>query len=394
MGARRWAVPVIVAGAISLTGCSTGQLSVHAGTDTTTSVARISLDPAPSTTKPVAPSLPLTLAADAGRLTDVVVEGPNGQVPGVISADGTSWKAPAGQLDYAATYQVKASAVDRSGLPTSFTTSFATVKPSEFLTAGVFPSQDSVYGVGMPITVTVNHRLKTDTTRAAFEKTLDILVNGQPADGAWNWINSTTVMFRPKDFWPGNATITVGSNAKGVHITKGLWGQDDTKVTFRTGDSNISYVDMKTHQLRVTRNGKTIRVIPITTGKVGFVTRSGVKVIENKERTRLMDASTGGTNKTDPEYYRLTVQYAMRLTDSGEFLHAAPWSVGAQGHANVSHGCTGMSLSNAAWLYQQSRIGDVVIYTGSDRPMEGFNGIGMWNIPLGHWAQGSALQHA
>ena len=151
---------------------------------------------------------------------------------------------------------------------------------------------------------------------------------------------------------------------------------------------------MKTDHMRITRNGQTIRVIPITTGKKGFETRSGVKVIENKELTRLMDASTGGTNKTDPEYYRLTVQFAMRLTDTGEFLHAAPWSVGAQGHANVSHGCTGMSLENAKWLYNQSEIGDVVIYTGNDRPMEGFNGIGLWNIPLDQWTQGSALKTA
>ena len=41
----------------------------------------------------------------------------------------------------------------------------------------------------------------------------------------------------------------------------------------------------------------------------------------------------------------------MRETNSGEFLHAAPWSVGSQGNANVSHGCTGMSTANAQWLY-------------------------------------------
>lgn len=393
MGAIRWVVPVVLVGSMSLTGCSLGQISVHAGADDTTSRAKISLEPAP-TGKPVAPTAQLKLAADHGRLTDVVVVGPNGQVFGQISPDGMSWGAPEGKLDYASTYQVKATAVDRTGLPMSYTTSFATVKPSEFLTAQVFPADGSTYGVGMPITVTVDHRLSTDHTRSAFEKTLDVTVDGQPAQGAWNWISDNVVMFRPKDFWPGNATIAVNSQAKGVHITKGLWGQEDSTVTFHTGDSMISYVDMKTHHMRVTRNGKTIRDIPITTGKPGFISRSGVKVIENKELTRLMDASTGGTGKTDPEYYRLTVQFAMRLTDSGEFLHAAPWSVGAQGHANVSHGCTGMSLSNAAWMYHQSKIGDVVIYTGSDRPMEGFNGIGMWNIPLDRWAEGSALKSA
>ena len=69
----------------------------------------------------------------------------------------------------------------------------------------------------------------------------------------------------------------------------------------------------------------------------------------------------------------------MRVTYSGEFLHAAPWSVGSQGHANVSHGCTGMSTANADWLYNMTHRGDVVEYTGTDRPMTLTNGYGDWN---------------
>ena len=68
-----------------------------------------------------------------------------------------------------------------------------------------------------------------------------------------------------------------------------------------------------------------------------------------------MDSATVGIPKSDPEYYRLDVQYAMRVTWSGEFVHAAPWSIGHQGRDNVSHGCIGMSLSNAIWLFNQSR---------------------------------------
>jgi lipoprotein-anchoring transpeptidase ErfK/SrfK len=93
----------------------------------------------------------------------------------------------------------------------------------------------------------------------------------------------------------------------------------------------------------------------------------------------------------DPEYYRLEVQWAMRLTNSGEFIHAAPWSVAKQGKENVSHGCTGMSTENAKWLYDRSRIGDVVIYTGSNRPMQPWNGIGLWNTSYDEWKTGSAL---
>ena len=80
-----------------------------------------------------------------------------------------------------------------------------------------------------------------------------------------------------------------------------------------------------------------------------------------------MDASTIGISQSDPEYYRLEVPYAMRVTWSGEFVHAAPWSTGDQGRANVSHGCVGMSMSNAIWLFNQSTVGDVVKVVGSPR---------------------------
>jgi hypothetical protein len=73
-----------------------------------------------------------------------------------------------------------------------------------------------------------------------------------------------------------------------------------------------------------------------------------------------MDAATLGISKNDPEYYRLDVEYAMRVTYSGEFLHAAPWSAGSQGVANVSHGCVGMATENAAWLFDITKRGDVV----------------------------------
>jgi lipoprotein-anchoring transpeptidase ErfK/SrfK len=141
----------------------------------------------------------------------------------------------------------------------------------------------------------------------------------------------------------------------------------------------------------VRRNGKVLRVVPVTTGKEGFATRNGVKVIISRESSRQMDAETTGLKKTDPEYYNVKVKYAMRVTWSGEFLHAAPWSVGSQGRANVSHGCTGMSTENAKWLFERSKMGDVVKFVGSKRPLESYNGYTMWNMGLASWARQSAL---
>ena len=163
-------------------------------------------------------------------------------------------------------------------------------------------------------------------------------------------------------------------------------------VKFRTGSSMISVVDVDRHTLTVWRNGKKARVIPVSTGKDGFQTRNGTKVILEKHTLKIMDASTIGISQSDPEYYRLEVPYAMRVTWSGEFLHAAPWSNGGQGRDNVSHGCVGMSMSNAIWLFDQShrrrrRQGD-----GSPRTLEPGNGYTDWNVSWSDWLAGSALQ--
>jgi len=114
-------------------------------------------------------------------------------------------------------------------------------------------------------------------------------------------------------------------------------------------------------------------------------------VVLSKEEDKVMDAATIGIDEDDPEYYRLDVKYAVRVTWSGEFLHAAPWSVGSQGSTNVSHGCVGMSTEDAAWFFQLSQRGDIVNVVGSERKLEPGNGFTDWNVPWREWVTGSAL---
>ena len=106
----------------------------------------------------------------------------------------------------------------------------------------------------------------------------------------------------------------------------------------------------------------------------------------SREATVRMDAASTGTDPKDPNYYNIVVHWALRLTYSGEFLHAAPWSVGSQGRANVSHGCTGMSDTNAKWMYDNSHVGDVVVFVGSKRPLEWGNGYTAWNKSFSDWS--------
>ena len=150
-------------------------------------------------------------------------------------------------------------------------------------------------------------------------------------------------------------------------------------------------MDLASHLITVAIDGTLAQSIPVTTGKNGFATRGGTRVISETLVETRMDAASTGVAPGDPEYYNLDVRYAMRMTNSGEFIHAAPWSDASQGVENVSHGCVGMSPANARWLFERSRVGDVVTIVNSTRDLEPGNGLTQWNVTWADWAAGSAL---
>ncbi|CAM5731248.1 hypothetical protein SHIRM173S_04610 [Streptomyces hirsutus] len=78
----------------------------------------------------------------------------------------------------------------------------------------------------------------------------------------------------------------------------------------------------------------------------------------------------------------MPVHFATRVTWSGEYVHAAPWSVGSQGYDNVSHGCVGMSTGDAEWFFDTFHQGDLVeVVNSGGATMEPFgNGFGDWNL--------------
>jgi len=321
-----------------------------------------------------------------GKLDAVSVTAADGNVvSGQLSEGDTVWSSTEGQLlQFGAKYKVAASAV--SGEARSNVASTFTVKETKGLRARVSPDSRTV-GVGTPIIVTLT---ATPNSRAAVEKRLSVTTS-KPVTGAWHWTGDTELHWRPKDFWPANTHVDVKSKLKGVKFGKNTYGDHNTHASFDIGDSNINTVDVAAHTMTVTTNGKVVKVIPVTTGKDTLPTRSGIKVITTKEKSTVMDSATVDIPKGSPDAYKLTVKWAMRLTNSGEFIHAAPWSTRSQGVANVSHGCTGMSDANAKWMFDHSQIGDVVKYVNSDRPLEQGNGWTDWNIPWSQWLAGSAL---
>jgi len=337
-------------------------------------------------------STQLQVFARNGRLSTVSVTGSGdaGALTGAIAGDGGKWKAD-DLLEPATTYTVKASiAGDDGELVTKrqqFTTQTLSLAQQTYPSVAPLPGE--TVGVGMPVIVTFDVPV---TDRANIEKHLHVTAAPEQP-GTWHWLSDSEVHYRPKKYWKAGTQVDVDVDINGVDAGNGIYGQEDRDVQFQVGDAHVYKVDTRTDQMKVFSNGKLLRTIPITTGQQPkFTTRSGIKVIIEKFDSKRMNSETVGIPVDSADGYDIdNVQWAMRVTYSGEFVHAAPWSVGSQGHANVSHGCTGMSTSNADWLYHMSVRGDVVDYVGTDRPMESTNGYGDWNIPWDEYQQGSAL---
>jgi lipoprotein-anchoring transpeptidase ErfK/SrfK len=320
-----------------------------------------------------------------GKLTKVRVTDPSGEtLAGKIAADGLTWTS-SGALTPGTKYTVTASAENEDGKSNTQNSVFTTLKPKRTAYTTITPNDGWTVGVGMPIIVDFSKPVKN---REAALKGLSVTSTPR-VEGGWRWFTSSQVQWRPKEYWPSGTKVTVNASLGNVELAPGVWGKaTGSTKSFQVGSAMISTVDVNRHLMTVRRNGQVIRTIPVTTGKKGFLTRNGVKVIMSRETSRRMDAETTGIAQDDPEYYNIKVKYAMRLTGSGEFLHQAEWSVASQGRANVSHGCTGMNPANAAWLFKNSKVGDVVVYTGSKREMEWGNGYTAWNMSYDRWVSG------
>ncbi len=396
MRARGWWAAALVA-ALGLAGCSgtpamtrasQGSTAGASGSAGAGGVAQPSVQVAPANgARNVRPDTPVVVTVKDGTVASAELATADGQrLQGRVDGSG-GWQAT-DALKPATKYTLQVTTRSPSGATNTTRSSFSTLTPRAYNRVTLLPGDDWSVGVGMPVVVTFASPV---ANRAAAEKALT--VKSTPAvDGAWRWITSSQVQWRPKAYWPAGTKVKVTAAMGGVELSSGVWGRRTVTSAFSIGARQISTVDVAKHTMTVTRNGKVLKVIPVTTGmtnsKPTFPTRSGIKVIMSREPKVQMDAATTGTDPKDPNYYNLTVKWALRLTYSGEFLHAAPWSVAQQGRANVSHGCTGMSDANAKWMYDHSQVGDLVVYKNSKRPLEWGNGYTAWNKSFDDWSTG------
>jgi lipoprotein-anchoring transpeptidase ErfK/SrfK len=174
-----------------------------------------------------------------------------------------------------------------------------------------------------------------------------------PVPGRFYWTSDSQVRWRPQDFWPAGTVVNIDAGG--------------TKSSFTVPEQLVATIDDATHQMTVVRNGKVEKTIPVSMGMAagGHTTPNGTYYVLEKFPTIVMDSSTYGVPVDSANGYKVNVQLAVRIDNSGNFVHSAPWSVGDQGKRNVSHGCINISPENAKWFYDNFGSGDAIVVKNS-----------------------------
>ncbi|MFF7556447.1 Ig-like domain-containing protein [Streptomyces olivaceus] len=329
----------------------------------------------------------LEVGAEKGRLTEVVVKDAKGtELDGEISKDGATWK-PSTHLAASTTYTVHAVAKDSEGRSAAEDSRFTTLTPKNTFIGTFTPEDGSKVGVGMPFSIRFNRGI---TNPEDVEKA--IRVKTEPAvEVESHWFGNDRIDFRPEKYWKPGTEVTVDLNLDGVEGREDVYGEQAKSVSFTVGRSQVSVVDAKKHTMKVVRDGKTVKTIPVTTGSPGYETWNGQMVITERLPVTRMNGETVGYGG---EYDIKDVPHAMRLSTSGTFIHGNYWGGDAFGNRNSSHGCIGLrdvrgggdGTTPAAWFFENSLIGDVVVVKNSeDDTIAPDNGLNGWNMSWEKW---------
>ena len=403
-GDRRWsrtcctAVGLAAVGTLVLGGCSHSNTSSakggdkasgggNGGTATSADATPVTLAVSPDAATAMSPATPIVVTASHGVLQSVTVSNTAGyQVKGAFSADKTTWTSTE-VLGYGKTYQVQATGTASSGGATNqVKQTVHVVSPATQTYPSLIPAPGHTdVGIGQPLVVRFDQPV---TDHAAAEKAMTVTSTPVQA-GAWYWMSNKEAHYRPKVYWKAGSTVKLAVGIYGLDLGNGVYGQTDRTLTVHIHDSWVAKADGASHTLVVYHNGARVKSMATSLGSTKYPSHTGPHVISAKNPSVVMDSSTYGVGKGQPGYYRETVYWDERISNDGEFVHAAPWSVGSQGSSNVSHGCVNLSVDNAKWFYAHFGVGDVVEITNSGgKQLPVWDTYGDWALSWSEWTAG------
>lgn len=379
-GSWRLGATLAIGTCLALTSCHAPAGLSASHTPNRESVTKVTLRPAAGAMdQPVSTEIGTTLPGK--RISNVTLtDAADRRVSGALAGDGTTWL-PTQPLAYHTTYRATVTVVGAKGARSTLKTTFTTMpRPGgDPIVSTLDLRGGATYGVGMPLALRFDAPIP-DSSKADVERRLSV-TSDPPQTGVWHWYGDQQVIYRPKSYWRPGTTLAVSTKLGGLPVAGRYLDADrrvaatiGRKMTFRTVDA--------TKRMQVFQNDKLVKTFPVSLGAPETPSSTGNMVIMTRERSAVWVYSADD---------QLEVSYAERLTGDGEYIHAAPWSVADQGHDDVSHGCTNLSTDDAAWVYNNSLIGDPVTVSGTGKHLQPGNGWTVWDTAWNDYVKGSAL---
>lgn len=382
---------VLAIGSLALTGCTiersdAQEQSSQQSTEVEAEEAQAPVISVDDGDEDVDPSESVIVKSMGDGLSKVTMTNEEGyEVESELSDDGRSWTT-AETLGYNRTYTIKAT--DKNG--ETATASFSTATPAATTNVALSPLADSVVGVGQTIGFRFGSPVKD---RQAAQDAITVTTSPK-VEGGFYWLNNSELRWRPAEYWEPGTEVTVEADIYGKDLGGGVWGETDNATNFTIGDKVEAVADDVTKTMSVYKNGELLRTMPVSFGRdtSEWATPNGTYIIGDRNESMIMDSTTFGLGYEEGGY-RTPVQYATQMSYSGIYVHAAPWSVGAQGSYNTSHGCINVSTENAQWFQETVKRGDIVTVKNTiGETLSGYDGLGDWNIPWSEWSKGNADQ--
>ncbi|WFB08695.1 Ig-like domain-containing protein [Streptomyces sp. LX-29] len=356
--------------------------------------ARITVTPG-SDGPAVAPDGGIKVDVAGGTLTKVQVT-PDPSSADAVAVTGSwsdakkSWRSTR-TMTPGASYAVLATATNAAGEVTTHRSAFRTRAAKVFNGVSVTPSNNKVVGAGQPVSIAFDHPVKD---KAAVERRLSVSTSPK-TEGSWGWTRDPLtgverVDWRPESYWAKGTKVTLRAKLSGVNTGEGRYLRRDVSSTFTVGTVRVAKADLKQHTMTVYEDGKKVDTIPVSAGSTAYPTWNGTMVVLGK--APMVNMTSESVNIADP--YNKDVPWAVHLTTSGTYAHAAPWNEGKGyfGRVNMSHGCIGMSEADGKSFYDRATPGDIIEVTGSTRETVATgNGYGDWNLSYEEWKKLSAL---
>jgi lipoprotein-anchoring transpeptidase ErfK/SrfK len=350
------------------------------------SAAQLAIAPGGSS-QDVNPSQGVSVSVAQGTLENVTVTKGSDPVSGQFNTARTAWHSSWTLLP-SRNYTVTATAIDAKHLAVTRTSTFRTLRPRHTFLTHIAEGYHQVYGVGMPVMLTFSHPVRSQY-RAAVERAIQLWTS-KPVVGAWYWDDSmapagTTLVFRPRTYWPQHTRVTLQAHFAGLEIARGVYGKQNLSQQFTIGRSLIAVVNTASHYATIYYRHHLFGVWPMSSGSPGDDTADGTYLTIEKGNPVLMSG---------PGYTDFPVPYSVRFTWSGNYMHDAYWSVGEQGYSNVSHGCVNLSPEHAAIYYNLAVPGDPVTITHSPAAGTWDDGWTEWFLTWKQLLRGSATHQA